>query len=86
MGKRWVTSRIAQYLRENKVSFPLRALGPAPCTLGVINGRYRYRLILKSKNIKDFRMMIQTVLEDFYKQKQLKTVRIYADLNGDIGL
>lgn len=83
---RWVTSRIAQYLRENKVSFPLRALGPAPCTLGVINGRYRYRLILKSKNIKDFRMMIQTVLEDFYKQKQLKTVRIYADLNGDIGL
>lgn len=83
---RWVTSRIAQYLREKKVSFPLRALGPAPCTLGVINGRYRYRLILKSKNIKDFRMMIQTVLEDFYKQKQLKTVRIYADLNGDIGL
>lgn len=80
-----VTQLISRYINENKVSFPLRAIGPAPCTIEMINGRYRYRLILKTKNIPAFREMIKWVLKEFYKQKELRTVHIYADINGDIG-
>ena len=81
-----VTQFIAQYIRTNKVDFPLRAIGPAPCTLEVINGKFRYRLILKSKNTRLFRQMINAVLKDLNDNKDFKEVRIYADINGDIGL
>ena len=82
----WVTQRLRDHLSENKADFPLRAIGPAPCTLEVINRRYRYRLILKTRVNKRFRDMIRAVLSDFYKCSEFKEVRIYADINGDIGL
>lgn len=85
-ASKWVTSLIAEYIKKNKVRFPLRAIGPVPCTLEVINNRYRYRLILKTKNSKEFRDMIRYVLDEFYKNKDMRTVRIYADINGDVGL
>ena len=52
----------------------------------MINNRYRYRLILKTRNTVNFRDMIKHVLGEFYKNKDYQTVRIYADINGDIGL
>lgn len=81
-----VTSYIADYLKVNKVDFPLRAIGPAPCTLEMVNGRFRYRLILKTKNTRQFREMIRNTLKAFNDNKDFKEVRIYADINGDIGL
>ncbi len=85
-ASRWVTSLIREYVSSRKVGFPMRALGPAPCTFEMINNRYRYRLILKSRNTSEFREMIRYVLGEFYKNKDFRTVRIYADINGDIGL
>lgn len=85
-ASKWVTWLIGEYIKTHKVSFPLRAIGPAPCTLEMINNKYRYRLILKSKNNKDFREMIRYVLSEFYKNNDFKMVHIYADINGDIGL
>ena len=81
-----VTELIAGYIKQNKVDFPMRAIGPAPCTLEVINKRFRYRLILKTKNTRRFREMIAFVLKAFNDNKDFKEVRIYADINGDIGL
>lgn len=86
LASKYATKLIGDYIIDNKVTFPLRALGPAPCTLEMINGKYRYRLILKSRNTKDFRDMIRYVLSEFYKNKDFKMVHIYADINGDIGL
>ena len=85
-ASRWVTQLIKEYISQHKVNFPLRALGPAPCTFEMINNRYRYRLILKTRNTADFREMIKHILGEFYKNKDYQTVRIYADINGDIGL
>lgn len=82
----WVTNLIGQYIKNNQVKFPLRAIGPAPCTLEIINNKYRYRLILKSRNTKEFREMIRFVLAEFYKNNDFRNVHIYADINGDIGL
>ncbi len=85
-ASKWVTWLIGEYIKTHKVSFPLRAIGPAPCTLEMINNKYRYRLILKSKNNKNFREMIRFVLSEFYKNNDFRAVHIYADINGDIGL
>ena len=86
MAADYVTELIAAYVRENQVDFPMRAIGPSPCTLEVINGKYRYRLILKTKNTRRFREMIAFVLKAFCDNKDFREVRIYADINGDIGL
>lgn len=85
-ASKWVTWLIGEYIRTHKITFPLRAIGPAPCTLEMINNKYRYRLILKSKNNRDFREMIRFVLSEFYKNSDFRMVHIYADINGDIGL
>ena len=82
----WFARTLGDYIKENKLTFPLRGLGPAPCTLGRINNKYRYRLILKCRNSKAFRTAIADVMAKFYKQQSFKAVSIYADINGDIGL
>ena len=66
--------------------FPLRVLGPSQFSVGKINNRYRYRIIIKCKNEKHFRELISTSLKDAMKHKAFANVRIYADINGDIGV
>lgn len=83
---KWITNRIREYVGSHDIDFPMRAIGPAPCTLETINGRYRYRLILKTRNSPKFRQMVKDSLDGFSKEKQFRDVRIYADINGDIGL
>ena len=65
---------------------PLRVLGPAKCILGRINNRYRYRIIIKFKNNRAFREMMAELLKKAVKLPKGSNVRIYADINGDIGL
>ncbi len=76
----------ADRLRQSGVKLPIRALGPAPCTLGRINNKYRYRLILKCRSTREFRGCISEMLLAYYKMKEFRAVSIYADINGDIGL
>lgn len=68
------------------IDFPLRVLGPVRCSYGKINGRYRYRLILKCKNTKKFRDFVRRVLKDAADIKDYKNISLYADINGDIGV
>ncbi len=76
----------ADEMRAQGAKLPIRALGPAPCTLGKINNKYRYRLILKCRSTKDFRSCIREMLLAYYKNKNFRAVSIYADINGDIGI
>ena len=82
----WFVRAMKEYIKKNKISIPLRALGPAPCTLERINKKYRYRLILKCKNSREFRHMMRDLLMEFYKNREFGMVKITADINGDIGL
>ncbi|MBR6336443.1 MAG: primosomal protein N' [Ruminococcus sp.] len=80
-------SLLNDYLSKNRDSIKfLRVLGPAPCALERVGGRYRYRMVLKCKNNTALRKMISTLLISFSKVPQSRDVRIYADINGDIGL
>jgi primosomal protein N' (replication factor Y) len=61
-------------------------LGPVRCSYGRINGKYRYRIIMKCKNNAEMRGFIRGVLTDAAKLKEMKSIALYADINGDVGV
>lgn len=71
---------------QSGVAFPLRVLGPAKCVYGKLNGKYRYRMILKCKNNADFRSFIREIYISTYKLKEFTNVNVFIDINGDIGV
>ncbi|MGN1481196.1 replication restart helicase PriA [Porcipelethomonas sp.] len=77
---------IIRGLVKNGVSFPLRVLGPVRCSYGKINGKFRYRLILKCKNTSDFRKFVREILSEAAKIKEFNNINVFADINGDIGI
>ena len=77
---------IKNKVKTEKVEFPLRVLGPVKCAYGKINGKYRYRLIMKCKNTAIFRKFVSEILIETYKHREFSRVITYADINGDIGI
>ena len=73
-------------LRELQPKTPVRVLGPVRCSYGRINGKYRYRIIMKCKNNAEMRGFISTVLTEAAKLKEMKNIALYADMNGDVGV
>lgn len=71
---------------ENGANFPLRVLGPVQCAYGKLNGKYRWRIILKCKNTADFREFVREILYEINRAAGHDRVNIYADINGDIGV
>ncbi len=63
---------------------PLRVLGPSPMNVVKVFGKYRYKLIIKCKNNKQFREFMSSLLKEFHKDSKNRNVTAYADLN-DIG-
>ncbi|MDD6270268.1 MAG: primosomal protein N' [Oscillospiraceae bacterium] len=89
-----VTAAAAQYaaqcieelVRQTGFEKPLRVLGPMPFSYGKISGKYRYRLILKCKNTKEYRDLVREILNAVYSRREFAKIHIYADMNGDIGV
>lgn len=73
-------------ITEENINIPLRVLGPAKCTYERINGKYRYRIVIKCRNNKDFRGFIGGLYKDVFKLKEFANVRTFVDINGDISL
>ena len=82
--------RTAQILKaqiqKTGFSFPIWVLEPVPCIYGRINGKYRYQLVIKCKNTKPYRSLIQAVLAEAGGDRSCARVYLYADMNGDIGV
>lgn len=62
---------------------PLRVLGPAPYTIGRLNGRFRYRLMIKCRNSRRLRALMEQTLKRAYTNKAFTNVSFFADMNGD---
>ncbi len=73
-------------LALQKQKLPLRVLGPVPCIYGKINGKYRYRIIGKCKNTKEFRSFMWDTLKHAGSLKEMAKVHVYADMNGSTGI
>ena len=63
---------------------PMRILGPAPNTVGKVNGRFRFSLIVKCSNSRAFRAVVREAMKLAYDDKDFDNVTFYADINGYI--
>lgn len=73
-------------LSVQREGLPLRVLGPVPCTYGKINGKYRYRIIIKCKNTAQFRCFMRDTLKNAGSVRESAKVHIFADMNGNTGV
>ncbi|MCR5167626.1 MAG: primosomal protein N' [Oscillospiraceae bacterium] len=77
---------LADKVKAENITFPLRVLGPSRCVYEKINGQYRYRIIIKCRNTADFRSFIRELRKAACRTKAFSDIRMYVDINGDIGL
>lgn len=77
---------ISEKIAADNVQFPLRVLGPSRCVFERINGKFRYRIIIKCRNTREFRSFIGELWGRTFKMKEFTDVQTYIDINGDIGL
>ena len=54
-------------------------LGPAPTAVAKVNNRYRYRMIIKCRNNKNFRNMLKTAIDI----KLVNDVTVSVDMNPE---
>lgn len=73
-------------LRELQPKTPIRVLGPIKASYGRLNGKYRWRIIMKCKNNAEIRGFISDVLKESARLNEMKKIAFYADMNGDAGV
>lgn len=82
-----VALRIRDMLEQRRNAdfpeIPLRILGPARNVISKVNGRYRWRLILKCRNSAPLRRLVELTLKDAGADKSFRNTTIFADMNGD---
>ena len=59
---------------------PLIVLGPAPFSVSMVSGIYRYRLTIKCKNTKKFRDFLRLCIDEYLRNKENKS-GIYVNMN-----
>ncbi len=62
-------------------NFPYRLLGPAPEPIAKVNNRYRYRLILNTRNQKEIRRLVASLLQQAQADRANRGVSVFADIN-----
>ncbi len=72
--------QLRQLCRSEYDDVPIRALGPSPALVSKVNNKYRYKIILKSRNCSRLRELLSRLLRDFGKHKEFQDVTVYIDL------
>ena len=75
---------ISGSISSGKINVPIRALGPSKCLHEKINGKYRYRIIIKCRNNSQFRSYIGQIYKQTFKMREFANVHTIIDINGDI--
>ncbi len=61
----------------------LNILGPSVAAVPKVSGRYRYRIIIKYKNTKQFNKMLNECILEYHKSKWYKSTTISVDINPE---
>jgi primosomal protein N' (replication factor Y) len=77
---------LREKIESEEPHFPLRALEPSRCTYEKLNGKFRYRLIIKCRNNSEFRKFIGGIYKNIFKMKEFANVQTSLDINGDISI
>lgn len=75
------TEHLKELARSEYPDMPLRILKATPANVAMMSGKYRYRMLVKCRNSRDFREMIHKLLVSFAKEKEYQKVTVYADSN-----
>ncbi|MGN1088765.1 MAG: primosomal protein N' [Huintestinicola sp.] len=78
--------KIGEKAKSVTEKMPLRLLGPSKCTFEKINGKYRYRIIIKCRNNAVFRCFLREITGETARLPQFRDVTVTLDMNGDIGI
>ena len=82
--QKWAQKFLAQFRKiasERYSALPLRLLGPVPCDVLRVAGKYRYKLLLKCKMNRATRALLWEMLRWFYGE--CKTVSAFIDPHYD---
>lgn len=60
---------------------PLRLLRPSPARILRVSGKYRYKLLIKCRNSKNFRKMMARLLAAFSQDRVNRSVTVFCDMN-----
>ena len=74
------TTRLRQLCENEFKDLPIRALGPSPALVSKVNNKYRYKIIIKSRNNLKLRELMSMLLREFGKDKRYQDVTVYVDL------
>ncbi len=77
-------AKIAEGVEKMAEKMPIRVLGPSKCTFEKINGKFRYRIIIKCRNNSAFRSFISGIRTETVGQ--MRKISVFIDMNGDISL
>ena len=74
-----IFGKIKEMLKGEYKDIKLIILGPAPTAVAKVNNRYRYRMIIKCRNNKNFRNMLKTAIDI----KLVNDVTVSVDMNPE---
>lgn len=67
--------------KENHSNLPLRILGPSPASIAKVSNKYRYKILVKCRNNKEFRCFLAERVKTFNSINEYKSVTVYVDMN-----
>ena len=85
-GARLFIEFLKEYMHTLGKKLPLRVLGPVPAGVYKINGKYRYRIVMKCRAGREFKKMVAQLLERAGADKRFARVSLFADINGEINV
>ena len=74
--------KIAVALDSEYSNIEARVLGPTPAAIVKVNNKYRYKLVVCTKNNKYVRDLISRLVRDFMQDKSNKNMSIIPDINS----
>lgn len=81
-----VIQLMKKHLEKLQPRTPVRVLGPVKAVHNRLRGKYRWRIVMKSKNTAEIRGFISGILRESAKLKEMKKISLYVDVNGDTGV
>ncbi|MBQ2668372.1 MAG: primosomal protein N', partial [Clostridia bacterium] len=78
------SAKLRETFSREHPNLPLRLLRPSAASVSRMGGKYRYKIIMKYKNSREFREVIEALLAAFSAEKRFAAVTAYADPNPDM--
>ena len=74
---------LKKLIKTDYLTLTVRVLGPSPSQIFKVNGKFRYKIIIKFKDEKIFRNFISDALIKFGNCKKFSGVSIFVDMEPD---